>query len=68
MIAKNIKVINKPSSVSIEKILPPIPAKSQKEVNLISKFFKSNKPANANTQPPKSSKSKKCSHLLVQKR
>jgi len=54
MIAKNIKVINKPSPVSIEKILPPIFTKFQKEVNLISKFFKSNKPADINTQPPKS--------------
>ena len=54
MTAKNIKVINKLSPASIEKILSPIPAKFQKEVNLISKFFKSNKPANVNTQPPKS--------------
>jgi len=42
------------TTASIEKIPPPIPAKSQKEVNLISKFFKSNKLANVNTQPPKS--------------
>jgi len=47
--AKNIKVINKLSLVSIEKIPPPIPIKSQKEINLISKFFKSNKLANINT-------------------
>jgi len=52
--AKNIKVINKLSLVSIEKIPPPISTKSQKEINLISKFFKSNKPANINTQPLKS--------------
>ena len=25
-------------------MLPPIPAKSQKEINLISKYFKNNKP------------------------
>jgi len=54
MTAKNIKVINKPFLASKEKILPPILAKSQKEVNLISKFFKGNKLANINTQPPKS--------------
>ena len=47
-IAKNNKACSKPSLVSIEKIPPPIPAKSQKEVNLISKFFKSNKPVNTN--------------------
>ena len=52
--AKNNNVFSKLFSASIEKIPPPIPAKSQKEVNLISKFFKSNKPANTNTQPPKS--------------
>jgi len=54
MIAKNIKVINTSSPASIDKIPPPIPAKSQKEVNLISKFFKSNKLANVNTQSSKS--------------
>jgi len=48
MIAKNNKACRKPSLVSIEKIPPLIPAKSQKEVNLISKFFKSNKPVNTN--------------------
>ena len=40
--------------MSIEKIPSSILAKSQKEVNLISKFFKSNKLVNTNTQLLKS--------------
>ena len=51
---KNSKKINKPSLANIERIPLPIPTKSQKEVNVISKFFKSNKPANNTKQPPKS--------------
>ena len=54
MIAKNNKAFSKLSLVSIEKIPPPIFTKSQKEVNLISKFLKSNKLVNTNTQPSKS--------------
>ena len=50
---KNSKEINKLSPANIERIPPPIPAKSQKEVNVISKFFKSNKLANTTRQPPK---------------
>ena len=43
---KNNKEINKPSLVNIKRIPPPISTKSQKKINVISKFFKSNKPAN----------------------
>ena len=53
-IGKNNKEINKLSPANIERIPLPIPAKSQKKVNVISKFFKSNKPANITKQPPKS--------------
>ena len=53
-IGKNNKEINKLSLANIERIPLPIPAKSQKKVNVISKFFKSNKPANITKQPPKS--------------
>ena len=38
---------------SIKKILPPIPAKLQKEVNQISKYFKNTKPINRSNQPKK---------------
>ena len=51
---KNNKEINKLSPANIERILLPISAKSQKKVNVISKFFKNNKPANITKQPPKS--------------
>jgi len=37
---KPIKETSKSTPASIEKILPPIPAKSQKEINVISKYFK----------------------------
>ena len=40
----NNKPVNKPTTASINKMLPLIPAKSQKEVNWISKYFKNNKP------------------------
>ena len=50
---KNNKEINKPSLVNIKRIPPPISTKSQKKINVISKFFKSNKPANITKQPPK---------------
>jgi len=52
--SKNSKKINKLSSANIERIPLSILAKSQKEVNVISKFFKSNKPANTTKQSPKS--------------
>jgi len=39
--------------VNIKRIPLPIPAKSQKEVNVISKYFKSNKPTNNIKQPSK---------------
>jgi len=45
--------VNKPIQASIEKIPPPIPAKSQKEVNQISKYFKNIKPANGPHQSKK---------------
>ena len=45
---KNSKEINKPSPASIERIPPLIPAKSLKEANIISKFFK-NKDLDAST-------------------
>jgi len=51
--SKNSKEINKPSPTNIERIPLPIPAKSQKKVNVISKFFKSNKLANTTRQPLK---------------
>ena len=50
---KNSKEINKPSLVNIERISLPIPTKSRKKVNVISKFFKSNKLANITKQPLK---------------
>jgi len=42
----NNKTVDKPIPASIEKIPPPIPAKLQKEVNQISKYFKNTKPVN----------------------
>ena len=48
---KNNKETNKHVPVNIDRIPLPIPAKSQKEVNIISKYFKSNKLA---TDPKKS--------------
>ena len=48
------KIIDKPTSANIEKIPSSIPAKSQKEVNQISKYFKNIKPANNTKQPQKS--------------
>jgi len=48
---KNNKETNKHTSVNIDRIPLPIPAKSQKEVNVISKYFKNNKKA---TDPNKS--------------
>ena len=79
---KNNKDINKPTLANIEIIPLPISAKSQTEVNVISKYFKSNKLANNTKQPSKSyaqalkktlacltsSKSKKLSLPSVQKR
>jgi len=40
------KIINKLTPANIERISPPIPAKSQKDVNQISKYFKNIKLAN----------------------
>ena len=47
------KIINKLTPANIERIPPPIPAKSQKEVNQISKYFKNIKLANNTKQPQK---------------
>ena len=50
----NNKTVDKPILANIEKIPPPIPAKSQKEVNQISKYFKNIKPVNESNPPNKS--------------
>ena len=50
---KNNKDINKLTPANIERIPLPISAKSQIEVNVISKYFKSNKLANNTKQPSK---------------
>jgi len=54
--SKNNKEIAKPIPITIEKVLPPppLPAKSKKEINVISKYFQSNKPT---TDPKNSTKS-----------
>ena len=57
---RNPKEVNKPSLASIERIPPLIPAKSQKEVNIISKFFK-----NKNSENPTLAKTK--SYVQVSK-
>ena len=44
------KSINKPTLVNIKKTPPPIPAKSQKKVNQISKYFKNIKLVNVSKQ------------------
>ena len=51
---KSNKDVIKPILVNIERIPPPISAKFQKEVNVISKFFKSNKLASNTKQSQKS--------------
>jgi len=51
---RSTKENNKPTPASIEKILLPIPAKSPKEVNVISKFFKDNKMDNSMSSKAKS--------------
>jgi len=48
------KIIDKLTPANIERISPPIPTKSQKEVNQISKYFKNIKLANNTKQPQKS--------------
>ena len=53
-LGKNNKETNKHIPANIDRIPSPIPAKSQKEVNAISKYFKSNKMA---TDPNKSAMS-----------
>jgi len=49
----NNKTADKPIPASIEKNLPLIPAKLQKEVNQISKYFKNIKPINGSNPPNK---------------
>jgi len=51
---RNNKTVDKPIPASIKKIPPLIPAKSQKEVNQISKYFKNTKSVNRSNQPKKS--------------
>jgi len=51
---RNTKENDKPTLANIERILPPIPAKSPKEVNVISKFFKNNKTDNSMLSKAKS--------------
>ena len=46
--------VNKPTLASIERIPPPILAKSQKKVNVISKFFKNKKSDNLSSSKAKS--------------
>jgi len=50
---KNSKEVNRPNLANIERIPLPIPAKSQKEVNIISKYFKNIKLATNFKQPLK---------------
>jgi len=51
---RSTKENNKPALASIERILLPIPAKSLKKVNIISKFFKNNKMDNSTLSKAKS--------------
>ena len=51
---KQSNMLRRNNPVNIEKIPPPIPAKSQKKVNVISKYFKNIKLATNSKQPPKS--------------
>ena len=51
---RNNKKKNGPSLANINRLPPPIPAKSPKEVNKISKFFKNNKMVNLPTNKSKS--------------
>ena len=53
-IGKNNKKVNQPKPAQIECFPPPIPAKSQKEVNAISKYFKTNKSDDNSKLVPKS--------------
>jgi len=50
---KNNKEKNSPTLASIKRLPPPIPAKSLKEVNAISKFFKSDKMDNSSLSKTK---------------
>ena len=50
----NNKEKNGPSPANINRLPPPIPVKSPKEVNEISKFFKNNKMVNLSTNKSKS--------------
>ena len=54
VLQRSTKENNKPTPASIERILLPIPAKSPKEVNVISKFFKNNKMDNSTLSKAKS--------------
>ena len=58
---RNPKEVNKPSPANIERIPLLIPAKSQKEINIISKFFK-----NKNSENPTSAKTKSYAQVSKQ--
>jgi len=62
---KNNKEINKPVLVTINKVLPPppLPAKSKREVNIISKYFQNNKPL---VEAKKPTETKKLAMLYAQ--
>ena len=55
---KNNKETNKPVPVTIDKVplLPLLPAKSKREVNVISKYFQNNKPSVEARKPTKTKK------------
>jgi len=55
---KNNKEMTKPVLATIDKVLPPppLPVKSKREVNVISKYFQNNKPS---AEAKKSTKTKK---------
>ena len=49
----NNKPMDKSTPATINKMLSPIPAKSQKEINWITKYFKNNKPDNGSNNSSK---------------
>ena len=55
---KNNKKMNKPVPVTINKVppLPPLLAKSKREVNIISKYFQNNKPSAEIKKPTETKK------------
>ena len=66
---KHTKKTTKSTLASIEKILPPIPAKSQNEINVISKYFKNKQmetrnPGNSKTYAQASEQSTSASDMI----